>query len=157
MGRTIEETDTGYYIANLIQTSTPINPANSGGPLLDHTGAVVCITTAIIDESVELGFAVPSNTILKEIEDLVNYGEYYSHAWLDVSETDMNHYIAEELDIDKTYGWITAEVVSGGPADEAGLMGGDESVEVTSGSVIIGGDIIIAIDGERMVNGDGIF
>src|SRR3990170_2205997 len=78
LGRTLTEEDYagGYSIANVIQTSTPINPGNSGGPLLNAVGKVVGITTAIVSESQGLGFAVPSNAILREISALITTGTY---------------------------------------------------------------------------------
>ena len=154
LGRTISESTIGFSIANIIQTSAPINPGNSGGPLLNYLGQVVGITTAIIADSQGLGFAVPSNTILKEIEPLVETGSYTQHAWLGVLGVDMNYEIAQLMDTDFTYGWLITQVVDGGPADEAGLRGGTELAQTIEGTVIIGGDIIIAIEGIRIVNGD---
>ena len=83
LGRTIQEdTANGYAIADIIQTSTAINPGNSGGPLLNDEGQVVGITTAIVDNSQGLGFAIPSDTILREIADLANTGNTRSiHTW----------------------------------------------------------------------------
>ena len=75
LGRTItEDTAGGFAIANIIQTSTPINPGNSGGPLLNAVGNVVGITAAIVSDSQGLGFAIPSNTILREISSLITNG-----------------------------------------------------------------------------------
>ncbi|MCK4243982.1 trypsin-like peptidase domain-containing protein, partial [Candidatus Bathyarchaeota archaeon] len=77
LGRSIrEETTGGFSIANVIQISAPINPGNSGGPLLNYQGQVVGITTAIVSDSQGLGFAIPSNTILREIKALVEEGHY---------------------------------------------------------------------------------
>ncbi len=155
LGRTIRESTIGNFsIANIIQTSAPINPGNSGGPLLNYLGQVVGITTAIIADSQGLGFAVPSNTILREIGPLVETGSYTQHSWLGVLGTDMNYEIAELMDTDFTYGWLITNVVSGEPADKAGLRGGTELAQTVEGTVMIGGDIIIAIEGTRVVNGD---
>ena len=155
VGRTIEGSTIGdYLIANVIQTSVAINPGNSGGPLLDYQGNVVGITTAIIEDSEGLGFAIPSNTILKEIESLIDTGSYNDHPWLGISGTDMGYSIAQVMNVDVTYGWLIGSVVSGGAAENAGLKGGNEQVEINDERVIIGGDIIIAIDGNRIINGD---
>lgn len=155
LGRTISESTIGNFsIANIIQTSAPINPGNSGGPLLNYLGQVVGITTAIIADSQGLGFAVPSNTILREIGPLVETGSYTQHSWLGVLGTDMNYEIAQLMDTDFTYGWLITNVVSGEPADKAGLRGGTELAQTVEGTVMIGGDIIIAIEGTRVVNGD---
>lgn len=157
LGRTIRESTIGSFsIANIIQTSAPINPGNSGGPLLNYLGQVVGITTAIVADSQGLGFAVPSNTILREIGPLVETGSYTQHAWLGVFGIDMNYEIAELMDTDFTYGWLITQVVDEGPADKAGLRGGTEQAQTIEGTVIIGGDTIIAIEGTRIVNGDDL-
>ena len=155
IGRTIEESLAGSFpIANIIQTSVPINPGNSGGPLLNYDGDVVGITTAIIEDSEGLGFAIPSNTILREIQSLVETGSYNEHPWLGIAGTDMNYGIANALDTNTTYGWLIASVTAGGAAEAAGLHGGNNQVIVNNNRVVIGGDIIIAIDGHRIINGD---
>jgi S1-C subfamily serine protease len=157
LGRTITgDTSGSYPIADVIQTSTPINPGNSGGPLLNYQGQVVGITTAIVSDSQGLGFAIPSSTILREISSLVTDGSYNQHPWLGASGTDMTYEIAKALNIDVTYGWIIADVTSGGPADNAGLQGGTRQVQVSGSQVTVGGDIIIAFDGTRIRNTDDL-
>jgi S1-C subfamily serine protease len=157
IGRTLSESLAGSYpIANIIQTSVAINPGNSGGPLLNYNGDVVGITTAIIEDSEGLGFAIPSNTVLREIASLVETGSYDQHPWLGISGIDMSYSISEAMDVDVTYGWLIASVTSGGAADEAGLQGGTERSVVQDEWVVIGGDIIIAIDGNRIINGDAL-
>ena len=155
LGRTLTaETTGGYVIANVIQTTAPLNPGNSGGPVLNYQGQVVGIATAIVEDSQGVGFAIPSNTILKEISDLVNKGSYDDHPWLGVSGTDMSYEIAEEMGVDVTYGWLIAEVASNGPADKAGLQGGNEQIQINSETVVVGGDIIVAINGVRITSID---
>lgn len=141
LGRTISETDLAgnYAIANIIQTSTPINPGNSGGPLLNVNGTVVGITTAIVENSQGLGFAVPSDTILKEIPSLATIGSYNRHSYLGVVGSDMDYDTAQSMHINVTYGWLISQVVSLGPAATA-------SVQVN--------DVIIALNGTRVRNGD---
>jgi S1-C subfamily serine protease len=141
LGRTISEEEYigAYSIANIIQTSTPINPGNSGGPLLNFDGNVIGITTAIVADSQGLGFAVPSNTILKEIYGLVVNRGYEAHSYLGVSGSDMDYERAQDLRVNVTYGWWIASVVSGGPAATAGLRSND---------------VIVGINGTRMRNGD---
>lgn len=147
LGRTIsEELSGGYPIANVIQTSAPINSGNSGGPLLNYQGQVVGITTAIVTDSQGLGFAIPSSTILREIGSLVTNGSYDLHPWLGASGIDMTYEIAEAMGVNLTYGWLIVTVTSGGPADEAGLQGGTQQVLVAGEYVTVGGDIIIAIN-----------
>ena len=157
LGRTITEDMSGSYpIANVIQTSTPINPGNSGGPLLNYQGQVVGITTAIVSDSQGLGFAIPSSTVLREISSLVADGSYNKHPMIGASGTDMSYEIAKAINVDVTYGWLVAQVTSGGPADTAGLRGGTQQVTVAGQTVIIGGDIIIAINGTRITNIDDL-
>jgi S1-C subfamily serine protease len=147
LGRTItEDMSGGYPIANVIQTSAPINPGNSGGPLLDYQGQVVGITTAIVTDSQGVGFAIPSSTILREIESLITEGSYNSHPWLGASGIDMTYEIAHAMNVNVTYGWLTVQVTSGGPADEAKLQGGTQQVLIGGQYVTIGGDIIIALN-----------
>jgi S1-C subfamily serine protease len=151
LGRTItEEMSGGYPIANVIQMSAPINPGNSGGPLLNYQGQVIGITTAIVSDSQGLGFAIPSSTVLREIEALVTKGAYDQHPWLGASGIDMTYEIAEAMNVNVTYGWLIAQVTSGGPADEAELQGGTRLVSIAGQSVTIGGDIIIAINETRI-------
>lgn len=141
LGRTISEDEYtgGYAIANIIQTSTPINPGNSGGPLLDQQGKVVGITTAIVADSQGLGFAIPSNALLREIAALVENGTYENHPYLGVRGMDMDYEQAQDLGISITYGWRIVSIVPDGPADNAGLQSED---------------IITGINGTRIKNGD---
>ena len=155
--RTITESLAGNYaIANIIQVSTPINPGNSGGPLLNYNGEVIGITTAIIEDSQGLGFAIPSSTILKEIESLITTGSYNQHAWLGVTGTDMNYELSQVLGINVSYGWLIASVVHDGPADTAGIQGGNKQISIKSSYTIIGGDLIIALDGQKIISGDNL-
>ena len=157
MGRTITEEESGTYaIADVIQTTALLNPGNSGGPLLNYKGQVVGITTAIVSGSQGLSFAIPSSTILREIEALCKEGSYNQHPWLGVSGTDMTYEIAGALNVNMTYGWLVTQVTSNGPADKAGLRGGTSQVLVVGEWVIIGGDIIIAVDGTRITNMDDL-
>ena len=152
LGRTIsEETTGGYPIASIIQTSTPINPGNSGGPLLNYQGKVVGITTAIVSDSQGLGFAIPSNAILREVESLVTKGSYDQHSSLGVTGTDMTYEIAEAMGANVTYGWL---IVSG--SDQTGLRGGTRQVAIAGEIVTVGGDIIIALSGTRITNIDDL-
>ena len=157
LGRTITESTTGgYSIGNCIQTTTPINPGNSGGPLLNYQGEVVGITTAIVSDSQGLGFAIPSSSILREIESLITNGSYNSHPWLGASGTDMTFQIAQAMSTNVTYGWLVSQITNGGPSDKAGLRGGTRQVQVDGSLVTIGGDIVIAIDGTRIRNMDDL-
>ena len=141
LGRTItEDTAGGFAIANIIQTSTPINPGNSGGPLLNAAGNVVGITTAIVSDSQGLGFAIPSNTILREISSLITNGYYTGHAYLGVTGEDMDYSLAQQYGASVTYGWRIATVVGGGPSD---------------GKLNVG-DIVIALNNQTIRNNDDL-
>ncbi len=151
LGRTLtEDLSGGYPIANVIQMNVLINPGNSGGPLLNYQGQVVGITFAVVSDSQGVGFAIPSSTVLREISDLVTTGSYNKHPTIGASGTDMTYEIAKAMDADVTYGWLIAQVTSGGPAAEAGLQGGTKQATVGGESVMIGGDIIIALNSVRV-------
>jgi S1-C subfamily serine protease len=155
LGRTItEDLSGGYPIADVIQTSTPINSGNSGGPLINYQGQIVGITTAIVSNSQGLGFAIPSSTVLKEMGSLIANGSYDQHSTIGASGTDMTYEIAQEIKTDVTYGWLITQVTGGGPADQAGLKGGTQQVVIGGQNIVIGGDVIIEIDGTRIRNMD---
>jgi S1-C subfamily serine protease len=144
LGRTItEDTSTAtakYAIANIIQTSTPINPGNSGGPLLNSLGNVVGITTAIVSNSQALAFAIPSDTILREINALITTGSYQGHTYLGVTGEDMSYDLAQQSGASVTYGWKIASITSGGPSD---------------GKLQVN-DIIVALNGHTVRNNDDL-
>jgi len=154
---TVQLSSGSYAIADVIQISASINPGNSGGPLLNYRGEVVGITTATVSGSQGLGFAIPSSTILKEVETLVDTGSYTSHPWLGATGTDMNYYIAKAIHSNLTYGWLIQNIVSGSPAERAGLRGGNQYVQIAGNKVMLGGDIIVAINDLRVVKGDDLF
>ena len=160
LGRTVTVDWSSYAIADCIQTSTPINPGNSGGPLLNYQGEVVGITsyTATYQgvAAQGLGLAIPSSTILREIGSLITNGSYNNHPSLGASGTDMTYGIAQAMKVNVTYGWLIAQVTSGGAADKAGLTGGTTQAQVEGSTVTIGGDIITAINGTRIKNGDDL-
>ncbi|MDI9578215.1 MAG: trypsin-like peptidase domain-containing protein [Candidatus Bathyarchaeia archaeon] len=140
-GRSINVNTAGSFsIANVIQTSAPINPGNSGGMLLNSLGNVVGITTAIVSDSQGLGFAIPSNTILREIGALINTGSYNGHSYLGVTGRDMSYSLAQETGATVTYGWKIASIVRNGPSD---------------GKLVVG-DIIIAMNNQTIKNNDDL-
>ncbi len=140
-GRSINVNTAGSFsIANVIQTSAPINPGNSGGMLLNSLGNVVGITTAIVSDSQGLGFAIPSNTILREIGSLINTGSYNGHSYLGVTGRDMSYSLAQETGATVTYGWKIASIVRNGPSD---------------GKLVVG-DIIIAMNNQTIKNNDDL-
>jgi S1-C subfamily serine protease len=157
LGRTIEEATTnGFSISDIIQFSAPINPGNSGGPLLNENGDVLGITTATVNGSEGIGFAIPSSTILKELPSLISTGAYNDHSYLGIETADMNYQLARDSDTNVTYGVMVEEVVSGGPAASAGLKAGTTTVTVDGAQYLVGGDIIVSINGTKIVNGDAL-
>jgi S1-C subfamily serine protease len=157
LGRTISESLAGNFaIADVIQFSAPINPGNSGGPLFDADGAVVGITTATVVSSQGVGFAIPSDTILRELPSLVATGSYNIHPYMGISSTDMNYQLAQLQKTNITYGVLIENLTSGGPAAKAGLRGSTQTVVAGGASYLVGGDIIISINGTKIVNTDAL-
>lgn len=157
LGRTISETEYsgGFPIANIIQTSAPINPGNSGGPLLNVDGKVVGITAAIVENSQGVGFAIPSNTIIREISWLIATGSYDLHSYLGVTGQDMDYFTAVDLNTNVTYGWLIGSIVSGGPAESAGVHVNDIIVGINQTSVISGDGMSSYLE-EQTVPGDTV-
>ena len=157
LGRTIQDPTAGNYpVADVIQISTPINPGNSGGPLFNSYGQIIGITTAIVSGSQGLGFAIPSDTILAELPYLISTGSYNLHPYLGVETADMSYDLANALGVNVTYGVLIESVVASGPASNAGLVGGTGTVSVNGQQYASGGDIIVSINGTRIVNGDAM-
>jgi len=157
LGRTINETIAGNFaIADVIQFSAQINPGNSGGPLLDAGGMVVGITTATVSGSQGLGFAIPSDTILREIGPLVTNGSYNNHPYIGIAGVDMNYQLSQAARVNVTYGVLLENLAPGGPAQKAGLLSGSQQVTIEGQRYLIGGDIIVSMNGTRIVNYDGL-
>lgn len=154
-GRTITETTAGgYAIANIIQSSTPINPGNSGGPLLNSVGNVVGITAAIVSDSQGLGFAIPSNTILREISALIETGSYKGHSYLGVTGEDMSYTIAQQVGVNVTYGWRLGTVAIGGPSD--GKLSVNDIIIAMNGQTIKSNDDLASYLEEHTIPGDNL-
>ena len=158
LGRTIQSDATagGYAIADVIQFSAPINPGNSGGPLLNADDFVVGVTTAQVIGSEGLGFAIPSDTIARELPSLVKTGTYAKHPYLGIASADMNYQLSQVTHAKVTYGVLVEKSVSNGPASLAGVKGGTNLVNVAGQQYLTGGDIIISINGTRIVNNDAL-
>jgi S1-C subfamily serine protease len=150
LGRSIQtETAGSYLISDVIQTSAPINPGNSGGPLLDSQGRVVGITSAILSGSQNVGFAIPSDTVIREFADLISTGTY-AHPYLGMSGLSVDYLIAKAAGLNYTYGVLVQSVTSGGPADNAGMRAGTQVASVAGQQFYVGGDLIISIGSERI-------
>ena len=139
----------GYSIPDVIQTDAAINPGNSGGPLLNMRGEIVGINTAIQSATGEftgVGFAVPSQTVAKIVPVLIQEGEY-RHPWIGISGRDIDPDLAQVLKLNDAVGFLVIMVVPDSPAEKAGLIGSEETVEFGDIEYTIGGDIILSVDG----------
>jgi S1-C subfamily serine protease len=147
LGRVLRQ-ESGFSLPQLVQTDAAINPGNSGGPLLDSHGRVIGVTTLIYSNSgtnAGVGFAVPVNAVKRVVPSLLATGRY-ADPWLGIQGTSISSLLAEELDLSVEQGVLVQTVVQGGPADKAGLRGGDRQVRFESTLMATGGDIIVAID-----------
>ena len=157
LGRTIQDPVAGNFsVAGVIQFSAPINPGNSGGPLLDTNGKVVGITTATVSSSQGIGFAIPSSTILRDLPSLVKTGTYSQYSYIGISTVDMNYQLAAASHTNVTYGLLIESVVLGGPAAKAGLRAGTTTVTVEGTQYLVGGDIIVSVNGTKVINQDAL-
>lgn len=148
LGRLLPQ-ESGFSIPDVIQTDAAINPGNSGGPLLNSRGEVVGINTAIQSATGEftgVGFAIPSNTIAKIVPKLISDGTYH-HPWVGIAGRDINPDLAKILHLTDARGFLIVNIVEGSPADKAGLKGSSETVEVDGIEYLIGGDVVLAVDG----------
>jgi len=149
--RSVQEPD-GMTIDEAIQTDAAINPGNSGGPLLNWHGEVIGINTMIasnVGQSAGIGFAIPINTAKAVLNDLVTLGRVRRPA-LGVRTIPIDPDLAEQMGLVADYGLLIVQVVAGGAADRAGLHGGSERAYLGNQAIMIGGDLIIAIDGEKV-------
>jgi serine protease Do len=147
-----------FSIPDIIQTDAAINPGNSGGPLLNLNGEVIGINSAIFSNTgvyAGVGFAIPSNTLKKVIPELLKNGSY-QHPWLGITGIDVTPDIATKMNLTEARGFLVIDVNSNGPADKAGIRGGDKIDTIEGREVELGGDIIIAIDGNPVRKIDDI-
>jgi S1-C subfamily serine protease len=144
---------TQFEIYGAIQTDASINPGNSGGPLLDAGARVVGINQQIETNSGAndgVGFAVPVSAIERSVAQLRKDG-VAEYAYMGVSSQALYPQLARKLGLDTTFGGLIAEVVSGGPAEKAGLEGGNDKVRFQAAEYRAGGDVILQIDGQNIV------
>jgi len=147
----VQEPD-GVKIQEAIQTDAAINPGNSGGPLLNWHGEVIGINTMIasnVGQSAGIGFAIPINTAKAVLNDLVTLGRVRRPA-LGVGTIPIDPDLADQMGLPANYGLLVVQVVSGGAADRAGLRAGKERAYLGNQLIMIGGDLIVAIDGEAV-------
>jgi S1-C subfamily serine protease len=157
LGRTIQDPVAGeFLVAGVIQFSAAINPGNSGGPLLDTSGQVIGITTATVSSSQGIGFAIPSSTLIREMPYLVTTGGYSRYSYMGITTVDNNLQLAEASGTSVTYGVVIETVVAGSPAASAGLHPGSKTVTIEGSQYLIGGDIIVSINGTKIIDGDAL-
>ena len=149
LGRPIQNSN-NRIIRNMIQTDAAINPGNSGGPLLDTNGRMVGINTMIKSSSGSssgVGFAVPSETAVRVVSDLIKYGKV-NRGKIDATFVQNSQRIARYAGLDIATGVLVSQVTAGGKAEAAGMKGGTEAAYYGSRRdiIYIGGDVIIQID-----------
>ncbi len=142
----------GATIDEAIQTDAAINPGNSGGPLMNYHGEVIGINTMIlssVNQNAGIGFAIPINTAKAVLNDLVTLGRVRRPA-LGVRTIPISPELADEMGLPADYGLLIIQVVPGGAADQAGLRGGHERAYLGNTPIMLGGDLIIAIDDQKV-------
>ena len=139
----------------LIQTDTPINPGNSGGPLVNRCGEIIGITTAIMPDAQNIGFAIPIDLVKAALPSLVEHGRII-RPWLGVQGHLVGRPLQQLLRMPLTDGFLVEIVEPGSPAEAAGLRGGQLDLVVGGTALLIGGDIITAIDGTPVDSAPGL-
>jgi S1-C subfamily serine protease len=151
LGRTVQTSQT-TFIDEAIQTDAAINRGNSGGPLINSHGEVIGINSAIYTPSgttAGIGFAIPINTAKSIANDLITDGRVH-RAFLGVETLPVGGWLGEALDLPVQEGLLVEVVSRGGPAAAAGVRGGDRIVQAGMRRIHIGGDVIVAIDGQKV-------
>ncbi len=144
---------TQFEIFGAIQTDASINPGNSGGPLLDAGARVVGINQQIETNSGAndgVGFAVPVSSVKRSLDQLRDDGSA-EYAYMGVSAQSLYPQLARRLGLDTTYGGLVSEVVPGGPAEKAGIEGGDDKLRFQAAQYRTGGDVILEVDGRKLL------
>src|ERR1700751_1410256 len=145
----------GAPIEDAIQTDAAINPGNSGGPLLNSRGEVIGINTMIASNGAEqssgIGFAIPINTAKAVLADLTRYGQVRRPS-LGIGSYSIGPELAEQMGWNADAGVLIQKVIPGGAADRAGLRGGNEQAYVGNTPIMLGGDLIIGIEGKQITD-----
>jgi len=151
LGRVLRQ-ESGFSIAEVIQTDAAINPGNSGGPLLDSSGKVIGVNSyyrpsSPTGGSIGIGFAVPVDQAKQVIPDLITHGRY-RHPWLGITGYEIGPELVGILGLETEHGALVTETVPDGPSEQAGIRGGDQTVEIPGfpEPILTGGDVIVAID-----------
>jgi S1-C subfamily serine protease len=149
--RPVREPD-GATIEDAIQTDAAINPGNSGGPMMNGHGEVIGINTMILSsvgQNAGIGFAIPINTAKAVLNDLMTVGRVRRPA-LGVRTIPISAELADEMGLPSDYGLLILQVIPGSAADQAGLQAGKERAYLGNIPIMLGGDLIVAIDGEKI-------
>jgi len=157
LGRNIRS-EVGTMIEDLIQTDASINPGNSGGPLLNSEGEIIGINTAIISPtggSVGIGFAIPVNTAKRIVPQLIAKG-YVTYPWAGASVQPLFPELARVLKLKVERGAMVVAVTPGGPADKAGLRGGNRQIQAGNVQLIVGGDVITRVNQREVKDADDL-
>jgi S1-C subfamily serine protease len=146
------EAPAGFSISHVIQTDAAINPGNSGGPLIDAEGRVIGINSQIEtggggNGNVGIGFAVPIDTA-REVAKQIEENGKVEHAYLGIEGGSVTPQLAKALNLPVDHGVLVASVAKGGPAEKAGIEGGNTSATIEGAEVTLGGDIIVKLDGK---------
>lgn len=154
LGRPLKK-DENSVIYNVIQTDAAINPGNSGGPLLNARGEVIGVNTAIRQNAEGIGFAVTVDTVKRVLPALLSSGRY-PHPWLGVLGYSITPELAEALGLPVDRGLLVARLYRNSPADRAGVRGATQQVIVGNHRMLIGGDILTAVDDTPIRNWDDL-
>jgi len=153
LGRTVQTSQT-TFIDEAIQTDAAINRGNSGGPLINSHGEVIGINSAIYTPSgttAGIGFAIPINTAKNIATDLMTDGRVH-RAFLGVETLPIGGWLSEALDLPVKEGLLVERATKGGPAAAAGIQGGNRVAEAGMRRIAIGGDVIVAIDNQKVAS-----
>jgi S1-C subfamily serine protease len=148
----------GDLIDNAIQTDAAINPGNSGGPLLNSRGEVIGITSLIatnpnqsVDQNAGIGFAIPIDTAKAVLGDIERYG-HVRRPSLGIKSYPIGPDLADQMGLAADYGVLILRVLPGGPAERAGLHGGNQTAYLGNMQIYLGGDLIVGIDGRQVTS-----
>ncbi len=149
---------TGMKIDNAIQTDASVNPGNSGGPLLNSHGEVIGITTMIAgnpnggaEQSAGIGFAIPISTAKAVLDDFARYGRVRRPS-MDAVTLEISPDLAQQIGLPADYGVLIQRVLPNGAAERAGLHGGSQRAYLGFTPIVLGGDLIVAIDGQEVTS-----
>jgi S1-C subfamily serine protease len=151
-------TTSSFSIPNIIQTDAAINPGNSGGPLIDTQGRVIGINTAIFSNTgvySGVGFAIPSNTISKVAQSLIQTGSY-RHPYIGIIGLSLTPDLAKQIGLTQAKGFLVTSITKGSPAEKADLRAGTTTKTLNGRDFDVGGDIILKIDNRDVTKIDDI-